>query len=35
MYKGASSLNSQVAFAAVGKQSHCEPEEDPVSDLPP
>lgn len=34
MYKGANSLNSQVAFATVGKQFCCESEEDPVSVLP-
>lgn len=34
MYKGANSLNSQVAFATVGKQSCYEPEENPVSVLP-
>lgn len=34
MYKGVNSLNSQVAFATLGKQFCYEPEENPVSVLP-
>lgn len=34
MYKGADSLDSQAAFATLGKQSCYKPEENPVSVLP-